>query len=184
MKNSVIDPNNFLKMTITNQGERNQIIDLANTITKDARSDYDKLLKISDWVADNIYYNWDGYLSGVYGATDAYGTFQSKKSVCQGYAELTRELLRALGIPARLVSGYALGVGTDGEDWAAVNHTQSNHAWNEVFVDNRWIIVDTTWNSTNKYQNKVFTKGIIGHRYFDPSLEVFSNTHKIISLEW
>jgi transglutaminase-like putative cysteine protease len=167
-----------LNVAIKNESERKQIEDLANKITKDAKSDYEKILKINDWVAQNIYYNWDDYTTGTYGRTDAYGTLESRKSVCQGYAELTDALLRVVGIPSRLVTGYALGIGTSGE-WNDVNHTQPNHVWNEVFVDSRWIILDTAWNSGNKYENKTFNEGTMNYRYFDPSLEVFSYTHKI-----
>jgi transglutaminase-like putative cysteine protease len=183
MKNSVIEPENYLNITIKNESERKQIEDLANEITKGAKSDYDKLLEINDWVAQNIYYDWDGYITGTYGRTDAYGTLEARKSVCQGYAELTNALLRAVGIPSRLVSGHALGVSALGEYWNDVNHTKANHAWNEAFVDGRWVILDTTWNSGNKYENGTFKKGTMSYRYFDPSLEAFSYTHKIIDID-
>ena len=182
MQNSVIDPKLYLDVAISNSSEKDEIIELANKITKDAKSDYEKLLKINDWVAQNIYYNWDGYLSGDYGRTDAYGTLVSKRSVCQGYAELTNALIRSVGIPSRLVTGHALGVSASGRGWDGVNHTISNHAWNEAFVDNRWIILDTTWNSGNQYENGVFNKASMIYRYFDPNLEVFSNTHKILDI--
>lgn len=183
MKNAVIDPKNYLDIKMDNESEKKEIIDLANKIIKETTSNYEKTLKINEWVAQNIYYNWDGYKTGKYGRTDAYGTLQGKKSVCQGYAELTRALLRAVGIPTRLVSGHALGVSAGGRGWDEVDHTNSNHAWNEAFVDGRWIIIDTTWNSSNKYEGGVFKQGGINYKYFDPSLENFSNTHKILTVE-
>lgn len=182
MQNSVIDPKYYLDIAIINKSERDEIRNLAEKITKDANSDYEKVLKINEWVAQNIYYNWDGYLSGDYGKTDAYGTLDSKRSVCQGYAELTDALLKSVGVASRLVTGHALGVSATGKDWDNVDHTESNHAWNEAFVDDRWITIDTTWNSGNKYENGMFKKGSMGYRYFDPSLDVFSHTHKVISV--
>lgn len=182
IRGSVSNPESYLEMSTTNAPEKKAIIDLANTITKDARSDYDKLLKVNDWVAQNIYYNWDGYLKKSYGRTDAYGTLISKKSVCQGYAELTQELLRAAGIPARLVTGHALGVSASGRGWDEVNHEKSNHAWNEAFVDDRWVILDTTWNSGNIYENGEFKKGSMNYKYFDIDLKIFSFSHKILAL--
>lgn len=182
IKGSVINPKSYLEMATSNASEKKAIIDLANTITKDAVSDYDKLLKINDWVAQNIYYDWDSYLKGNYGRTDAYGTLVNKKSVCQEYAELTQELLRAAGIPARLVIGHALGASASGRDWEEVDHENSNHAWNEAFVDNRWVILDTTWNSGNKYENGSFKKGPMKYKYFDIDLKVFSFSHKILEL--
>jgi len=67
------------------------------------------------------------------------------------------------------------------ESWETVNHTSSNHAWNEAFVNGRWVIMDTTWDSTNKYENAEFNKGNINHVYFDPTLKTFSLNHKIIN---
>lgn len=182
IRGSVTNPKSYLEMATTNASEKKAIIDLANTITKDATSDYDKLLKVNNWVAQNIYYDWDSYLKGGHGRTDAYGTLANKKSVCQGYAELTQELLRAAGIPARLVTGHALGVSASGRGWDEVDHKNSNHAWNEAFVDDRWVILDTTWNSGNKYENGTFKKGPMNYKYFDIDLEAFSYSHKILGL--
>lgn len=181
-KNNVLEPENFLDITIADKSEKIEIEGLAKEITKDADSDYDKLLRINDWVAQNIYYDWDAYLEKSYGRTDAYGTYKSKKSVCQGYAELTNALLRSIGIPARIVTGHALGVSANNRYWDRVNHEGTNHAWNEAFVDGRWIILDTTWNSGNKFENGEFIKGNMRYRYFDPNLETFSYTHKIMGI--
>lgn len=181
MINSVVDPNDYLDIGLSNKSERDKIRNLAKNITKGAKSDYKKALKINEWVAQNIYYNWDGLLSGKYGKTDAYGTLEGKRSVCQGYAELTNALLKSAGIPSRLVTGHALGVSSSGNSWDGVDHTKSNHAWNEAFVDGRWITIDATWNSGNKYENGKFNKGNMSYRYFDPSLESISYTHKLIT---
>lgn len=180
LKNSAIDSERYLNLIIGNESQRKEIEDLAYEITKDSESDYDKASRINEWVAQNIYYNWDGYLVGDHGKTDAYGTLESRKSVCQGYAELTNALLRSVGIPSRVVSGHALGVSSDGEYWNGVNHSRPNHAWNEAFVDDRWIIIDTTWNSGNRYMEGSFDKKEMSYRFFDPDLEVFSFTHRII----
>ncbi len=37
-----------------------------------------------------------------------YSTYKNRRSVCQGYADLTAVVCRAVEIPARVVSGYAL----------------------------------------------------------------------------
>ncbi|MEF2115217.1 transglutaminase domain-containing protein, partial [Clostridium frigoriphilum] len=178
-KNLAINPKYYLDTDLNNVSEENELKLLADDIIKDTSSDYDKILKIHDWVSENIYYNMDGYYSGNYGETDAYGTFTNKMSVCQGYAELTNELIRMAGIPCRVVTGYAIRV--ESQSWETVDHTNPDHAWNEAFVDGRWVIIDTTWDSTNRYENGIFTKGDIRHIYFDPTLKAFSLDHKIIS---
>lgn len=153
------------------------ITNLAVEITKGKQSDYDKALSISEWVADNIYYDMDAYYSGSY-LTDVMSTLELRRSVCSGYANLTAALLRSINIPAKIVSGFALGLGTSGT-WDGVYHDSSNHAWNEAYVDGRWIIIDTTWNSSNIYENEEYYPREKDYRYFDPLILAFSYTHKI-----
>ncbi|WP_459195687.1 transglutaminase domain-containing protein [Wukongibacter baidiensis] len=179
LENSYKKPEEYLNVNITNEDEKKEIEELARDIISGTTDDYEKLVKIHDWVADNIYYDWDAYLSGDYVRTDAYGTLKNKKSVCQGYAELTNELLKSAGIPSRLIIGYAIDFNSLEEDWYSIGQNQTNHAWNEAFVDGRWITLDTTWDSRNIYENGEFEKRKRRYSYFDPKLEVFSYTHRI-----
>ncbi|MDR2498615.1 MAG: hypothetical protein LBD28_04160 [Tannerellaceae bacterium] len=163
------------------------IIALAQRIIAGAKSDYERAIAIHDWVCNNIWYDWDAFYSGNYGETTVIGTINSRKSVCEGYARVMATLLRAIGIPAKKVSGYALGVGSSNTGWTAynVNTSESNHAWNEAFVNNRWIIIDATWDSDNAFRNGSFSSGtgLKGYRYFDASPEMFAMDHKILESE-
>jgi hypothetical protein len=58
--NSKLDPNQYLGINIRSKEEVDELTKLVDEIVKESKSDYDKLLKIHNWVADNIYYNWDG----------------------------------------------------------------------------------------------------------------------------
>lgn len=165
------------------QSEDAEIIALAKKITAGLSGDYDKALAIHDWVCDNIYYDKDIlYGRAPFGDQSATGTLKRKRAVCEGYARLAAALLRASGIPAKLVTGYALGI-TGSTVWTEklVNGDGENHAWTEAFVDGRWIIIDTTWDSGNSYEHGKNTEhdGLTGYRYFDATLEAFSNDHKI-----
>lgn len=46
----------------------------------------------------------------------------------------------------------------------------------KAWVDGRWVMLDSTWDSGNKYKNGTYTPGTIKHTYFDNSL-AFSQTH-------
>src|SRR6185312_9397785 len=62
----------------------------------------DAALAISAWVRDNV-----AYVPGSTGVqTGAQEAWALRKGVCQDQAHLTVGLLRAVGIPARYVSGY------------------------------------------------------------------------------
>lgn len=162
------------------EAEKTRLKDLADEITSGVYDDYNKAYAISNWVSNNIYYDWDAYLNNEYGPTDAIGTLDNKKSVCQGYAELTRELMKSIGIPTRMVVGCALNYDEIILGWENSNHNIPNHAWNEVYVDGRWIIIDSTWNSMNQYINGNFNNKPSINKYFDPTLTMFSTSHKII----
>ncbi|MFJ4037398.1 transglutaminase family protein [Microbacterium sp. NPDC090007] len=89
----------------------------------------DTVSRIAQWVHDKL-----SYVPGSSSPTDsAVDTLRAERGVCRDYAHLTIALLRARGIPARLVSAFAPGL--DPMDF---------HAVVEAFVDGRWEVVDPT----------------------------------------
>jgi len=155
------------------------IENLAKEITKGITNEYDQVKAVHDWVAENIYYDYDGVRLNQRGRNDTMDTLNRRIAVCQGYAELTASLLRSIDIPTRMANGYALGASARNVSWSTADLSRSNHAWNEAYVDGRWIIMDATWNSTNRYENTKLTSGSIRSTYFDMSVEAFSITHKV-----
>ena len=159
-----------------------QIKAVANSVTSGVSGDYAKALALHDWVCDNIYYDYDAFYNRTaYSDTSAKGVLASKRSVCEGYANLLTALLRASGIPAKKVSGYALGISA-GDDFpsAVIQGTgDTNHSWTEAYVGGRWIIIDATWDSDNEYENGRITSngGCYQHRYFDIGPELFALDH-------
>lgn len=165
------------------ESNASEIKALANRIVSTQDSDFEKIRKVHDWVADNIWYDYDAFYSGRDAEVDARKVLKTKRTVCSGYANLTAALLRSLGIPTKVMSGYSLGLGTS-EKWtdAAISGSQPNHAWNEAYADGRWVILDTTWDSDNRYEKGSFSNGtgMTGRLYFDPTLEFFSTDHRIM----
>lgn len=89
----------------------------------------DMLRAISSWVGQNL-----AYVPGSSRPIDgAVATLLARQGVCRDYAHLAAALLRANGVPARLVSVYAPGL--DPMDF---------HAVTEVCMDRTWHVVDTT----------------------------------------
>ncbi len=146
----------------------------------------EKAKAIHDWVCCSICYDYDAYYGRVpHGDCSAAEVFQSRRSVCAGYANLTTALLRAAGIPARKISGFTTG--TSSPDWPRETYDgtlrEVNHAWCEAYYGGHWAVLDTTWDSCNRYEFGEVTcsDGIDDYRYFDISRDLLSADHAAVS---
>lgn len=172
-------PSDYLNPDKAIHSKHAAIINLARRITRNCRSDYEMARAVHDWVARNIYYDYDALAStpNSYpkGAMDV---LMSSKTLCGGFANLSAALLRSLGIPCRAVAGYGANDGV----WTNENiNADPNHAWNEVYIEGRWMIMDVAWDCEMSFRNGVHERGtgLRDRRYFDPSLESFSIDHRI-----
>lgn len=166
----------YLRPSPDIQSDNRRIVALATAITAGLEDDYAKALSIHDWVCGELYYDFDAlYGRRPYGDQSALAVMDSKFCVCSGYANLTTALLRAAGVPARKVTGYALG-STGGNQFPQSvldGGSDTNHAWTEAWVNDRWISIDTTWDSPN-------SGGGISHRYFDIAPELLTVDHAVV----
>ncbi|MCH9670093.1 MAG: DUF3488 and transglutaminase-like domain-containing protein [Gammaproteobacteria bacterium] len=70
--------------------------------------------------------------------------FLSRRGFCEHYAAAFTILMRAAGIPARVVTGYQGGEVNEVADYLIVR-SRDAHAWSEVWIEGRgWIRVDPT----------------------------------------
>jgi hypothetical protein len=171
-----------LKRTPSIQTESSGIIAIAEQLTQNCETDYQRILAIHDWVCSYIRYDMDALNSSEIPPYFAEEVVQNRSAVCLGFATLYAALCRSINIPCNVVSGYALGVGAD-TDWTAqtIATDEQNHAWNEVYVDGRWVIVDTTWDCVDRIENGELISGSeVSHLYFDANPEFFSANHKIL----
>ena len=95
------------------------------------RTPQDTVLAVSQWVHDTLKYQRG--TTGVH--SSAIDAWQAGEGVCQDYAHLTLAMLRAVGVPARYVSGYL-----HTEPDAAVGETVvgESHAWVEAWTGDWW----------------------------------------------
>jgi transglutaminase-like putative cysteine protease len=84
---------------------------------------------VPDWVFGRLRYDAD-QSPPTGGAVE---TLETAAGVCRDFAHVTAALLRALDVPARLVSVYAPQL-----------HPMDFHAVVEALVDRRWVVVDST----------------------------------------
>lgn len=132
----------YLNPTKEVQSDHEEIIAVAKRLTKEAKTEYDAVSAVINYVADNIMYahNPESF--------DALYTLRSKSGNCTNIAHIAIALLRAIGIPARIVGGVGLKkrwpipIG-NGEN-LIFGFSQGNHAWIEVyFPDIGWLPYDT-----------------------------------------
>jgi len=143
----------------------------AKIITDSLTNNYDKVKAIHDWVADNMYYDFsDGTtVRGADANDEIFPGGGLKRGLCGRYATVTTDLMRAAGFPAKTVSGN----GEDGGVWVS-------HAWTEVFVEGRWVFMDTTYDSKNNFINGQFSNQVkCTQTYFDIPVSEWSCTHDI-----
>lgn len=139
------------------QSTNAQIVELAKSLTENAETERDAVLKIHQYIIHNISYDMDAFTTGSYKtkAYDAITVLNNQTSFCAGYSNLFAALTRAAGIKTRVINGT---VDRAGE--------RLEHAWNQVFVDGEWKFVDTTWDT-----------GRTDLKYFLPTEEKFGEDH-------
>lgn len=171
----------------TSQFIPDEIVKLAHKITRFSYSNYEKILAVHDWVASNIYYDYDSLSdnSYIHQKRDALSVVNRKRTVCAGYSELAVTLLRAVGVAAVNMDCFALGDSSCG-DWENPSNMEdeANHVVTFAYADDRWLMMDVTWDSDNEYRNGNYGKKTgygVSHQYFDCTLAFFSYTHRFIN---
>ena len=165
------------------QADNVSVRKLAERVTEGCKSDYERAAAIHDYICDNFYYDHDMAQMDVIAIGNALEIIASNRGLCSGYANAYAAMCRSLNIPCVVVTGYVLGIDSEEDSWNGENSliTKPNHAWNEVYADGRWVIVDTTWDCGNSYKNGHIDEQLgTNHLYFDANLKYFSANHKIL----
>lgn len=110
-------------------------------LTAGAGNGEEKVRRIHDWVIGRLEYDFDSTVEGQRKKQDALSSWNSRLGVCEGYTGLAAALLRASGIRTKCVAGT--GITPDGSD---------AHAWNEVYLDGVWYLLDATWDDQERIQ--------------------------------
>ena len=90
---------------------------------------FSRVQAICDWVSEHL-----DYTSGsTNSSTTAADVLLQRTGVCRDYAHLAITLCRGVGIPARYVAGYAVGL-----------QPPDFHGFMEAFLDGQWYLFDPT----------------------------------------
>jgi hypothetical protein len=124
-----LDPNKYLAI------DKKLSQNLQNTIDdiKDADNNPSQLyITLAEWVHKHIKYDMAYFGKDM--TTEQ--ILKTGRGVCEQYAQLYNDLLRASGIPSVVVSGMS---------YDPEKNKFENHAWNLVFTNGDWIGIDPTW---------------------------------------
>lgn len=109
-----------------------RVLDLAQEITRDAPTSYDKVRAIEAWMGENTTYTLDiPPLPDGVDATDHY-LFMTRQGFCEQIGSSLVVMLRSLGIPARLTVGYTPGERNPFTGMYEVKASNA-HSWTEVW---------------------------------------------------
>jgi transglutaminase-like putative cysteine protease len=148
---SVVPPEEKMYLTATGyvQSTDAEIVSLARELTKSASTQYDAVTSIINFVIDTVKYTYNPP------EYDAIYTLHNKSGNCTNFAHLSLALLRAAGIPARLVAGITLSkqwrIPVEDSQSLIPSMGQGKHAWIEIFYP------DLGWLSYDPAQSKQFT---------------------------
>ena len=149
-----------------NYSADSEAVKFSHELTKNCSTDIEVVRMIYWWVSDNIIYDdakADSVLTTKDGdfTPDPDTTLRLKTGICYDYASLTAAMLRANGIPCRLVKGYVKQ--GDGEVY---------HAWNHIWLrgvgliavkiqvnPNDWTRIDATFSAAGTSQAQFIGDG-------------------------
>jgi hypothetical protein len=136
-----------------------------------SESDYEKLLRVYEYIILNTDYDQAAYRSvrseqddpSVEVSASIYGVLVKGKAICEGYSKAAQYLLGRLGIPCGLASG------TSSKDGIA-------HAWNFLWLDGEPYFLDLTWGDP-VYDDPNTSEGTITYDYFCITTKQLLATH-------
>ena len=103
-------------------------------IPSSAATDVSRALYLHDYIVRNVAYEMVG------DHQTAYGALLDGKAVCAGYADAYLQLLTAVGIQARTITGTADNGSGDPQP----------HAWTMLNLDGKCLFTDVTWDDPKK----------------------------------
>jgi len=128
----------YTKPSETIDSDDGEIIRLASRLVKGEDDLYEAVFKLAEWTKNNVEYNLSTLTADV--SQKASWVLDNREGVCDEITSLFIALCRAVGIPAKFVSGVAY---TNSE---LFDENWGNHGWSEVYFPGYgWVPFDVTY---------------------------------------
>jgi protein-glutamine gamma-glutamyltransferase len=124
---------------------------LARSVVEGAHADRERADQILAYLADSRRFAYSLKLTVQDAKADPVEDFlfNRQEGHCEYFASSMVMLLRSLGIPARLVSGFKGGTYDRGRK-VFIDQQLHAHTWVEAFIDGRWLTYDPTPEARNE----------------------------------
>lgn len=159
---SVLDLNsafyNDYTALLLDYGNDSRIYDLAQQITADCDTEFEKAKEI-EWYFVTNGYNYDLKYQKAQGENVHDFLFTTKTGVCVEYATAMVMLARAAGIPARYCEGYLMQQKVAGEKDTYSVSANDGHAFPELYIKGYgWVTFEPTMSNLSNLQQKTEEK--------------------------
>ena len=131
--NSKVDLSKYYGLDIYDDEVATIIEDFIAKYINDNMSDFEKEIKIIQYLVETIDYDYENLLNDNVENTSytIYGALVKHRAVCAGYASAFDVICRAVGLESKIITGSAIN--------------NNSHAWNQVKIDDEWYNVDVTF---------------------------------------
>ncbi|XP_067394720.1 kyphoscoliosis peptidase [Emydura macquarii macquarii] len=146
LKSMTLDLQQFEKLDAyaSKVSVKNSIEELVKALLQKARTDMEKVRAIWMWICHHIEYDVVALHNKDLRSCEPADVLQTGKSICSGYAGLFQQMCSLAGVQCMKLTGYSKGYSyRPGQSFTG----DSNHAWNAVYLDGRWHLLDSTWGS-------------------------------------
>jgi len=141
-------------------------------------SEKEKAYIVFLWVCTNIDCDLESYLAGRDVDCTPEGVFRNGKTVCSGYAHLYKDIAVYIELRVECVTCYAKGIRYE----PGQKFTKTNHEFNVIFLNNKWIGLDSTWGAGHVEGNKYIKQ--YNEFYFLVDPEKLIKTHFPSDPKW
>ena len=184
LANSVTSQSESIKLLVEKTNELNLDMWDLTTYAEENLKDKEELARFFYyWIGSNIQYDEETFSKVISGEIsserfwelqDESVVYENRKGVCAGYANLYKWFLDWADIETVVISGHIRDLRNHYVELESDDNFR--HAWNAIKLNDKWLLVDTTWGTSNDKETSEY--------YFDIKPELSIITHYPTDNKW